>query len=87
MKKQETKEKNIREAIELKAREDMEAKLLVEKEAEKMITAGNCAICSVSLYRKSVLDVFDRRCCSPVCVNLLRRKLTAEAAEKRFQPK
>jgi len=44
MKKQETKEKNIREAIELKAREDMEAKLLEEKEAEKMISAGNCAI-------------------------------------------
>jgi hypothetical protein len=42
-----------------------------------------CALCSKSLAGIKALDVFDRRCCSSDCVLRLRRKLAAEAAEKR----
>lgn len=59
---------------------------LAKAEAEKRkVNAGSCALCQKSLAGIKALDVFDRRCCSSACVLQLRRKLTAEAAEKRLQ--
>ena len=57
---------------------------VAKEEAEKRrANAGVCALCSNSLAGIKALDVFDRRCCSSDCVLRLRRKLAAEAAEKR----
>ena len=48
------------------------------------LQSGRCALCDASLYGVRALDVFDRRCCSSVCVVALRRRLAGEAAEKRL---
>ena len=46
--------------------------------------AGNCALCSVSLFRKSTVQVGENSCCSPECAAKLKRKLAADAAAARF---
>ena len=84
MKKKELKEKNEREAVELKAQEERNAILEIQKKQEKMLAAGNCAICGSILYGKASFEIFDTRCCSTACVSVFRRKLAAEAAEKRL---
>jgi hypothetical protein len=82
--KKKKKEKDEQEAAEALRRAEAQ-KIAAEEEAKKrMATAGNCALCGKALYGAQVYDVFDRRCCSTACVATLRRKLAAEAAEKRF---
>ena len=83
--KKEAKDKDDREAAELKEREHKESALLEEHKAERMAAAGTCASCGVSLFGLKPFDVFDRRCCSTACVTVLRRSLVAAAAEKRIQ--
>ena len=82
--KKDNKEKDAREAEELKVLEEQERALEQQREEEVVMAAGICAFCSISLFRKKVYDIFDRRCCSGSCVIALRRRLQAEAAEKRF---
>mmetsp|Transcript_23283 Transcript_23283/g.39455 ORF Transcript_23283/g.39455 Transcript_23283/m.39455 type:complete len:125 (+) Transcript_23283:51-425(+) len=54
----------------------------IEERNSKLV--GECSFCHKSLVGIVPLDIFDRRCCSSGCVVMMRRKLTAEAAEKRF---
>jgi len=78
LRKKEQKERDA-EQVEEQRRAALEEEQRVKEEA------GTCAMCGVVLYKKEVLDVFDRRVCSTGCVLSLRRKLAAEAAEKRLQ--
>jgi hypothetical protein len=66
---------------------ELEAVQRLEREKWERDVAGKCANCEKSLYQIASYDVFDRRCCSSDCVVSLRRKLLAEAAEKRMQKK
>ena len=71
--------------------QEEEAKIAAEakaaEEAKKRTSCGNCDTCNKSLYRSEMFEVFDRKCCSSTCVVLCRRKLMAEAAEKRMKGK
>jgi thiamine pyrophosphate-dependent acetolactate synthase large subunit-like protein len=58
---------------------------LQEAEERNIKIVGECGFCQKSLMGIVPLDIFDRRCCSSGCVVMMRRKLTAEAAEKRFK--
>jgi hypothetical protein len=87
LKKKDAREKDERDALEQKAQEDREKALFEEHKSERVAAAGVCAACGASLFGMKSFDVFDRRCCSSVCVNLLRRSLVAAAAEKRMMPK
>jgi hypothetical protein len=49
--------------------------------------AGVCPSCQLSLYGIPTYEIFDQKCCSSGCVVKLRRKLAAEAAEKRMTSK
>lgn len=49
--------------------------------------AGVCPSCQLSLYGIPTYEIFDQKCCSSACVVKLRRKLAAEAAEKRMMKK
>lgn len=46
--------------------------------------AGSCASCGLSLYGVPALEVLDKLVCSSACVLPLRRRLQAEASERRF---
>lgn len=87
LKKKELKEKDEREAAAMKVREEQERLRLLERKAEDVIAAGNCAVCELQLFGRKTFDIFDNKCCSTSCISLLRRKLAAEAAEKRFSKK
>lgn len=78
------KKKEDKAAKEDVARREEEAKAAAEALLRE--SAGECALCRKSLY-KSVdsYDVFDKKCCSSACAVLMRRKLMAEAAEKRLK--
>jgi len=77
-------EMNLKEQMEEKAKQEA----LAMQEAinlKNLKIVGFCSFCEKSLAGIVPLDVFDRRCCSSACVVQMRRKLTAEAAEKRLQ--
>lgn len=74
--------KSIQE-MQLKAKIELERKEAEEIELLKKIL-GNCYICQTSLYKHELYEVFDKKVCSNQCVLIVRRKLAAEAAEKRF---
>lgn len=87
-KEKEKKKRAKQKKKEEKIRDDQEMKVLHEeiqkKEQEARKLAGECEICHVSLYDNTVYNVYDRKACSSKCVLVLRRKIAAEAAEKRF---
>ena len=49
--------------------------------------AGYCEYCKNSLFGIQSYEIFDKKCCSSSCVLSLRRKISAEAAEKRMLKK
>lgn len=87
--KKEQKERDDAAAAELVARQAREAQEAEIAKAQRLeqakANAGQCACCGMSLFGIQPFDVFDRRCCSSECVIKLRRRLAAEAAEKRLQ--
>jgi DNA repair exonuclease SbcCD ATPase subunit len=58
---------------------------LLERRARE--EAGVCPVCEKSLYGLVSYDLYDHKCCSSTCVMTLRRRLAAEAAEKRMANK
>jgi hypothetical protein len=82
--KKEKKERDEVEAAEAVKRAEERKLAAVEEAKQRQVDAGVCGQCGRSLFGVKALDVFDRRCCSSPCVMLLRRRLAAEAAEKRF---
>ena len=68
--------------LEKETKED-NSSFIAEKEERGSTLEGDCSYCHMSLKGIVPLDVFDRRCCSTGCVAMLRRKLTAEAADRR----
>jgi hypothetical protein len=89
--KQRKKEEKIKEeeqAKQLREEQQRQQLLAEQRAAEEKVrlekAAGLCDVCSKSLYAKTLYTVFDRRLCSSECVSVMRRKLAAEAAEKRF---
>lgn len=77
------KKKNDKEAEEKRAREEEAAQVAAALAVRE--SAGNCDMCSKSLFQAQMYEVFDKKCCSSACVVLMRRKLMAEAAEKRLK--
>lgn len=83
------KEQKVREE---KDRADAERMLQLQQQQElqrreqERLNAGNCHVCSASLYEQK-LSVFDKLVCSSACVAVLRRRLAADAAEARFSKK
>ena len=61
--------------------------LAISKKAEEDIqsNAGKCSFCEKSLGGIVPYEVFGRHCCSSSCVVRMRRKITADAAEKRLK--
>eukprot|EP01041_Mallomonas_annulata_P012718 gene12718-26790_t len=80
IKRKEQKEKDIIQVEEARINAE---KIKIEEE-KRTLLLGSCAFCSSSLVGKKVLELFDRRVCSSDCVMKFRRKLAAEAAEKRL---
>ena len=78
--KQRKKEQKEREV----AAAELARQTAAQREIEEQKLAGNCAQCGIPLVNSKALDVFERRVCSSNCVLQLRRKLSAEAAEKRL---
>jgi hypothetical protein len=76
-----------REAKQEIAQRDQQLKLAEESETADKIeleeSVGECSLCGKTLGRQSPLEIFGKYCCSSACVVMLRRKLTADAAEKR----
>lgn len=65
---------------------------IISKQYQEMNTkareaAGYCEYCKNSLYGIQSYEIFDKKCCSSSCVVSLRRKISAEAAEKRMLKK
>lgn len=63
----------------------------VEEEAEAenrrkrgLAAAGHCDTCGNALVAKKAFSRFEFRYCSSDCANLHKRKLAADAAERRF---
>lgn len=75
-----------REELEAAAAQQQEqAKLQEEQQRLAAHRAGHCCVCDVSLLNnKLVVNVFDQKCCTAKCVMALRRRLAADAAEKRL---
>ena len=92
------KQKKKRQAAkkkEAKAKAEAEKALAQRKEdeavdealAHNIARAGFCDQCNKSLFKIEAFTIYDAKCCSTTCVALMRRKLAAEAAEKRFRNK
>jgi len=86
-KRKEQKEKDETEAARLEAQRVAQQEAAKADAETRRLNAGQCALCGKSLAGVRALGVFDRRCCSSDCVLRLRRRLAAEAAEKRLGPK
>ena len=67
------------------AQEQAQTAVQEAKRREDTHRAGHCCVCDISLLNnKLVVNVFDQKCCSARCVMALRRRLAADAAEKRL---
>ncbi|CAN0137282.1 unnamed protein product, partial [Hapterophycus canaliculatus] len=64
-----------------KKREDAEAE---DRRKRGLAAAGHCDACGKVLVAKKAFSRFDFRYCSSDCANLHKRKLAADAAERRF---
>lgn len=75
-------ENDLKFARELLAKEEEEERKRLE---QLKIIAGNCEFCKTTLYGKEFFDVYNFKTCSTDCATKLRRKVQAEAAEKRLR--
>lgn len=62
-------------------REDAEAE---DRRKRGLAAAGHCDACGKVLVAKKAFSRFEFRYCSSDCANLHKRKLAADAAERRF---
>lgn len=63
------------------AKEDAEAE---DRRKRGLAAAGHCDACGKILVAKKAFSRFEFRYCSSDCANLHKRKLAADAAERRF---
>lgn len=63
------------------AKEDAEAE---DRRKRGLAAAGHCDACGKVLVAKKAFSRFEFRYCSSDCANLHKRKLAADAAERRF---
>lgn len=81
------KEAKAKAEAEKAAAQRNEDEVVNEALAHNIALAGFCDQCNKSLYKIEPFAIYDARCCSTACVALMRRKLAAEAAERRFRNK
>lgn len=62
-------------------KEDAEAE---DRRKRGLAAAGHCDACGKALVAKKAFSRFEFRYCSSDCANLHKRKLAADAAERRF---
>jgi len=55
-----------------------------ERRKRGLAAAGHCDACGNALIAKKAFSRFEFRYCSSDCANLHKRKLAADAAERRF---
>ncbi|CAM9292672.1 unnamed protein product [Ectocarpus sp. 13 AM-2016] len=75
------KSKAEEEARQKKEKEDAEAE---DRRKRGLAAAGHCDACGKALVAKKAFSRFEFRYCSTDCANLHKRKLAADAAERRF---
>ena len=82
--KKEAAQMEAQKAADFALAKEMQEKEAADEEERRKRDAGVCAQCSTSLYKVKVFALQDCICCSAACVMTLRRRLAAEAAERRF---
>ncbi|CAM9482486.1 unnamed protein product [Ectocarpus sp. 6 AP-2014] len=81
LRKKAEKSKAEEEARQKKEKEDAEAE---DRRKRGLAAAGHCDACGKALVAKKAFSRFEFRYCSTDCANLHKRKLAADAAERRF---
>ena len=84
LRKQEEKKKEAQQVADLALAKELQEKDAAEEAEQRRLDAGECGHCGKSLYMVKVFPLQDCKCCSAACVLQLRRRLAAEAAERRF---
>jgi hypothetical protein len=82
--KQEAARAEVQQAADFALAKELQEKEAIEDEERRKASAGKCAQCSSHLYKVKVFALQDCKCCSAACVMSLRRRLAADAAERRF---
>ncbi|CAM9477896.1 unnamed protein product [Ectocarpus fasciculatus] len=81
LRKKAEKSKAEEEARQKKEKEEAEAE---DRRKRGLAAAGHCDACGKALVAKKAFSRFEFRYCSSDCANLHKRKLAADAAERRF---
>lgn len=84
-KKLEQKEKEKTEAVRSAEKCDDQVPIPPGELKTRAASAGVCAKCNISLFRKTITSISGFECCSADCAAKLKRKLAADAAIARFK--
>ena len=84
LRKQAEKKKEAQQIADLALAKELQEKEAAAEAEQRRLSAGECGHCGKSLYLIKVFPLQDCKCCSAACVLQLRRRLAAEAAERRF---